>query len=91
MLGVPLLADGFGSGEYARVYRTGFANQPGPFELGLRNESYDFTHPALLRQEIGPLDSPLNDPEATLMPNVGPLPPEETGRRHHITENGRQQ
>jgi hypothetical protein len=37
------------------------------------------------------LDLPLNDPKATLMPNVGPLPRGETGRRHHITENGRQQ
>jgi hypothetical protein len=39
------------------------------------------------------MDSSLNGPKAkaTLMPNVGPLPPQETGCRHHIAENGRQQ
>jgi hypothetical protein len=86
-----LLADGFGCREDTGIYRAGFANQSGPFELGLRNESYDFTQLALLRREIGSLNFPLTDPKATLMPNVGPLPPEETGRRHHIAENGRQQ
>jgi hypothetical protein len=51
------------------------------------------TQIALLSQEIASSDfrsTMLNDPKATLMPNVGALPPEETSRRHHITENGRQ-
>jgi hypothetical protein len=60
---IPLLADGFGCREYARIDRAGFPNQPDPFELGLRNESYDFTQLALLPQGIGSLSFPLNDDE----------------------------
>jgi hypothetical protein len=40
----PSLAGGWLRREYALVYRAGLSNQPGPFEVSLRNESYNFAH-----------------------------------------------